>query len=1130
MKLRNFLRIMIPVCALATVSCTNEELILEASQTQRGRDFAQAFKARFDNIDPNHTWVDGTVGKVTVTTDEKANVVIYGFGRSDGKALRLKRCVVEGTQEVKYDIPMGCKSVVIRAYNNHGNEYRSLDPTNDNDEAVLLLNPATRGTTTNGINARARQEIPNVWNQYGTMAPWQTNIPNVPGIICKLDECDHDRATRVSEEGENQWQYRNEDLGLCFYFLARSDVFNDPQYPGDNYWFNMYAPDKPMGYAYWLPTYLFSSDADFMAKTGLSNGEWDKVWENGGNHAHTIPLKPDQTYDDASPRWGIKWFPKGQYYVFNPSGKRGSWFNINHDSYDYGHFYVSNIDITNKPTDENSGGGALRATQSFYQKEIPAALANQLQRIVVTAEGNPELLRSFNTDAGLMTTEKGEVSVTWFYSETTTRDYVGYYYVKHIDGESKEAYRERCDKAPKYLLLEATCTDGRTQGDTFPLTFYGENGTSAPDFEFPEGYDINFFVLHGRDSGAKIPNPGSGPNCNKDNWYGDNGGWKRDEWETGDPTESYGINAVIRPDWLNNKYSWLFWDTAVAKKQWDEANNCWVNRTSTQENGWTLNPYYCCFSHGGKINDPTLYRIEEMEFGWSDKKFGLPDHRIQEWYDGDYKPMVAFKYAGANVVGFEDTPIEQYNGLDWNDCVFIINGPFNIPEIDEGDLAFSMCMEDLGDTDDLDYNDLYMVVLQGWEEIVATQGSDLTTIVRHNPRVIVDMAGGILPLKITYEDESRSHLNQTLFDDVHKAFGRVYANNEMKYATVGQRSTINTFEPNSSDPKNPHNALSVEPAYSAGEISKVSFTDGAVVRCTNVRSLGNPKDNGHIEASFDDSKFQDGELAGFSIIENIPNFRIYVKYNEGESNEETVCISGPKDVEVNIGGNTDKIPYAFWIPSNAVNEEQSDLHPEDRIHPGFERQFIGNYLDGFNQWVANQDVHGQKRWYDWKWDTSDAWPSNKPNSGGTGINKTIDYYKTYSTDGYWSYDDDNYCIYLGPDQFRNTEDDTKEEVPKSIIVKINFADTNHHYFRLMTRDTEGADLIVTTIDESGRTTVTKFIDPNAGVNGVSAEEMQYLIDQIAGTGEGQGRGLAILWPKTATVPNSFQIHCEYANK
>ena len=119
MKIRKLLRLFIPVCALAVASCTNEELISEASQTQRGRDFAEAFHARLGDVDPNHTWVDATVGKVSVTTDEKANVVIYALGLNGNGLIKLKHTVVDGAAEVKYDIPLGAKNIVLRAYNNN---------------------------------------------------------------------------------------------------------------------------------------------------------------------------------------------------------------------------------------------------------------------------------------------------------------------------------------------------------------------------------------------------------------------------------------------------------------------------------------------------------------------------------------------------------------------------------------------------------------------------------------------------------------------------------------------------------------------------------------------------------------------------------------------------------------------------------------------------------------------------------------------------------------------------------------------------------------------------------------------------------------------------------------------------
>lgn len=1036
MKFRNFLRILIPVCALAaTVSCTNEELIVQASQSKRGRDFAEAFKARFQNIDPNHTWIDGTVGKVVVTTEEPTNIVIYGLGRSDLAAIRLKRCVVDGTQMVKYDVPLGCKSVVMRAYNNHGNSYKTLNPEQEDEEATFYLAPGSRGATDTDISTLTpmnRQLIPNVWNAYGSMAPWETTIPNVSGIIEKYDECDHDHARRIADTGDVQWEYYNEDMGLCYYFhydrqwpnhydsnnipsnvwhYASGDPVNwgmptwsTPSHADtpNNYYYNIYHSGKPLGYAYWVPTFLFSSDAEFEAVTGLSYGtdaddlsKYRIIHENGGNPANSIPLKPGQEYDDASPRWGPLHFPAGDYYCFNPSGKRGAW--EHHRGRDYGKFYVSNIDISGTPPDKNDavltdtkvdGSDYLNNTQQYFHTDLSGEVIDQILNISQTAENHPQVLRQFNTNLGLETLRDGPVSVTWFYSQTTTRDYVGYYYVTGEDNQ------ENCDKAAKYLLLEATCTgEGvRQAGDTFPLTYYGpdpENPT-APSFTFPAGTKIHFFILHGRDGSANTPNPNSGPNTNADRWV-DEQGWKPC-WTNGDPNWMVGISG-FQPESHNNRNEWLFYDHTTAKKVWDYNSNQWVNKSSG-ENGWTLNCYYACYSHGGPINDAAVHRIYNI----NDDNNTRPEDRIfdPDWMNGNYTPMVAFKYAGYNVIGFEDTPIYRtwFSGeesdLDWNDCIFIANGNFEVPDYNEQDIAWSMCMEDLGDTDDLDYNDLYMVVVSGYEEItyphVVGQQDREPDHYFEPAKVFIDMAGGVLPLKVEfapdweYNDGYTDPPQQVLFDEVHKVFALANEKQEHEFDSVA----INTFGPITSSSYPNETAdnfydLSINhPTMNAGDIVDVYFTDGAKVAC--VRGLGD------IMAELDFGDNADAVMANFSILDNIPNFKITVTYPDGEK----ALINGPRSTDndsehqyVNIGNKTDKIPYAFWFPSTAPNLEWSLAHPETQVKPGHEREWIGHALSGFEDWVKDQHAEGAK-WYQWKWGFEANWvPGSEPIGGGS---------------------------------------------------------------------------------------------------------------------------------------------------
>lgn len=938
MKLRKKIKFLFPLCALALAACVNEEIVLEASQSERGRAFAESFKSKFGDIDPNHTWIDGTVGNVLVTTDQKANVVVYGLGRSDGAVLRLKRCVVEGTQEVKFDIPSGCEKIVVRAWNENGSEYVTLDPKNEHQEATLLIASGTRAASFSALTPQARQLIPNVWNQYGSIAPWQTAIPNITGIRPKFDRCQNDVATRT--EAGQPWVYSDANLGMCFYFQG-----------SDSYWYNISMPS--LDYECLLPASLFADENAFLEATGAT--EWQLLTlTQYQKRSDYMPLDPGGQYDSPSEEWGMRYIPAGDYYNFNTFGKSGSWWHHKGK----GQFYTSNIDLgisASNPTGTNNGV-RLANTDMFYNMELNDVVIDEIRKIVREAEGNHKVLKEFNNDQGLRTIEPGPVSVTWFYSETTTRDYVGYYYTEGDDSQAA------CDAAPKYLLLEATCTS-RTEGDTFPLTYYGPDGTGTPTFTFPAGVNIHFFVMHGRDCAISEPtdiNPHSGPNGNEVKWVptgeGENEGSWQPIWQSNDPVTGWGPNAVIHPEYQGSRYDWLFYDTKKA------------DNVSTAENGWTLNPYYCCYSHGGPINDQALYRIYDIQIGGT-SEFGEPDRRITEEFNGVYKPMVAFNYAGYNVVGFEDTPVQQFNGLDWNDCVFIVNGNFRVRDYKSSDLAFSMCMEDLGDTEDLDYNDLYMVVLQGYEEIITyttdpNQGVVSSTETYYAPpRVIVSKVGGILPIEISFAPDNGSpyaHLTQVLFDDVHAAFGPQYADQG--------RCTINTCDP--SAPDAPNNIAAIRGSYNAGEIATVEFTDGAIVRCAH----GLPEQT----RMFDTSTFTSEDISSFSIIDNIPNFKIKVSFHDGEK----LLVSGPKNVAVNKGGNTDCIPYAFWFPSTAPNEEWSAQHPETRVEPGYERQFIGDHLIGFNEWVAKQELHGQKTWYDWCWGSDQSWPDNSYTNGG----------------------------------------------------------------------------------------------------------------------------------------------------
>ncbi len=944
MNLRKFLRMMIPVCALAAVSCTNEELILDASQTQRGREFAQAFKARFGEIDPNHTWVDGSVGKVTVTTDQPANIVIYGLGRTDGTLLRLKRCVVNGTQEVKYDIPAGCQKVVLRAYNNGNNfnEYKTLDPGNENDVADMTAagTRASNATTMEEYmqqnNPRARQLIPNVWNAYtshGYPAPWQTTIPETSSLT--LQYVDYSGI----DDNASGWN---------FFFRGT-----------DGYLYNIHTWDQLNDY---MPVSLFTSIDEFHEKSGFTAA--DNV-ANGGNGYRIVTFAEGEkwtSHPSIAPGGGFesgRKYPAGTYYNFAAYGKRGSWWK--HDTDDYGKFYVTNMDITDSHT------GTLSGVQDYFKKTLNAEVISEIEKIVVP-DNQYDLLRPYVTDAGFTTLAPGPVTVTWFTGVTSTRDYVGYYYTTGEDTEAKEA------AADKYLLLDAH-SSSRQKGDTFPLTYYDANGDAS--YIFPKDVNIHFFVVHGRGSSTNKPHPHSGYTS----------------WSSGN---------------MNN---WLFYDTTKSD--------------GTNENGWTLDAWYAAYSQGGAINDPAYNRLYDED--------SKPDSRITSDFGGNYIPSMSFNYAGYNVIGFEDTPTGV--DLDWNDCTFIVNGNFEVKKWHQQDLAFSMCMEDLGGTDDLDYNDLFMVVTQGYEEITTT--GDVTETYYSAPKVMIPMAGGTLPLRIEFapEDATYEHLTQTLFSDVHAAFGSGLTD-----------VAINTCLPNeySTNIRN----ITGTPDYN-GTPFTVDFADGATVKCANFKAR-NDTEAEDVTTIFPGTLFTSTDIANFSILDHIPDFKIYVTYEDGEE----MCISGPKNLQVGQDTSDEqKIPFAFWFPSTAESEQASADNPETRVLPGYERQFINTAIPGFAQWVANQN-HTGTRWYDWAWGYDTNWPENNPGGGSQGgggsgeggqteTSKTVSFTGSNVVSNPFGWDGNSYGIRISQSNLVSN--------PTSIQVVMTFTDSQY-------QDVEFADL------------------------------------------------------------------------
>lgn len=76
-----------------------------------------------------------------------------------------------------------------------------------------------------------------------------------------------------------------------------------------------------------------------------------------------------------------------------------------------------------------------------------------------------------------------------------------------------------------------------------------------------------------------------------------------------------------------------------------------------------------------------------------------------------------FKVQDKIVIGFEDAPTYNSTDFDYNDCVFVLDGNFKdeiipdpIPEVVPEENSWIIACEDLGDTDDYDFNDVVFKV------------------------------------------------------------------------------------------------------------------------------------------------------------------------------------------------------------------------------------------------------------------------------------------------------------------------------------------------------------------------------------------------------------------------------------
>lgn len=141
---------------------------------------------------------------------------------------------------------------------------------------------------------------------------------------------------------------------------------------------------------------------------------------------------------------------------------------------------------------------------------------------------------------------------------------------------------------------------------------------------------------------------------------------------------------------------------------------------------------------------------------YSDTELNEEIYALKGWHN--VPVTAAFSTGGVNVVSFEDWGGNSATArdIDWNDCAFILNGDFDKFETIDKQVSWTLAFEDLGSTNDFDFND---VVIRITKNSTEQNGSVVSTTID----VDLCAAGGTLPTNVWFNNEN--------LGEVHELFG-----------------------------------------------------------------------------------------------------------------------------------------------------------------------------------------------------------------------------------------------------------------------------------------------------------------------------------------------------------------------
>lgn len=248
-----------------------------------------------------------------------------------------------------------------------------------------------------------------------------------------------------------------------------------------------------------------------------------------------------------------------------------------------------------------------------------------------------------------------------------------------------------------------------------------------------------------------------------------------------------GLQNILQPAWnINNgdqtDFRWTkfhpnpFLTGAKAKstaEPWKNTNGFYFN---TNFSGETTGGIKITNQGASVWSKPTKITLNEGQHLIMYVNNGQTTYYSLQSYNGDksyHSAIVNYKGTDAKLVGFSFSGLEDGTDKDCNDIIFAVYNADVYSKVTDEDAIHTVAFEDLGSTDDYDFNDVVLKVA-GHDETTTTYVNGVATTTstkRVFSGIWLVAAGGTLPTHVWYKPSSTESAIDLFGGEIHEKFG-----------------------------------------------------------------------------------------------------------------------------------------------------------------------------------------------------------------------------------------------------------------------------------------------------------------------------------------------------------------------